>query len=354
MVFNQLNINFFVLCKCLLLFILINPFGNFISAFLDLEENIQDFVIETKKMTINGYPDAFNPSIVRWNGSLLMSFRIRDPLTGSTNKVGFTWLDEQFNPLGNPYELDIQVDNPSLVSKVQDPRLIMIANELFIVYSNIWEGTNKILRKMCVAKLHFQKDTFFIDSLEKIANFEGSVDLREEKNWVPFDFEGNLYLAYSLNPHRILTPLFGTGACKEITSSNCPIQWKWGELRGGTPALRDGDHYIAFFHSSKKIATIHSNGKSIQHYVMGAYTFSGQPPFNITGISPKPIVGKNFYNGPAWNTWQPLRVVFPCGFVFDENNIWIVYGRQDHEIWIVKLDKRGLLSSLVHQDTKID
>ena len=31
----------------------------------------------------------------------------------------------------------------------------------------------------------------------------------------------------------------------------------------------------------------------------------------------------------------------------DEEHVWIVYGRQDHELWVAKLDKKGLLESLV-------
>jgi len=84
------------------------------------------------------------------------------------------------------------------------------------------------------------------------------------------------------------------------------------------------------------------------HYFMGAYTFSNSPPFNITQISPEPIWAKNFYSGLNYERyWGSVRVVFPCGFFTDEKFIWITYGRQDHELWIVKLDKQGLLKSLI-------
>jgi predicted GH43/DUF377 family glycosyl hydrolase len=77
------------------------------------------------------------------------------------------------------------------------------------------------------------------------------------------------------------------------------------------------------------MATVQSKGKSVQHYFMGAYTFDRQPPFAITAISPSPIVGKNFYRGPEYKTVKPLRVVFPCGFVFDDRYIWVVYGKNE-------------------------
>ena len=93
--------------------------------------------------------------------------------------------------------------------------------------------------------------------------------------------------------------------------------------------------------------TVQSNGQTMAHYFMGAYAFSLAPPFEITQISPEPIIGKGFYIGKVYNPyWKPVKVVFPCGFIFDDKYIWVAYGKQDHEIWIAKIDKNGLLKSL--------
>ena len=37
----------------------------------------------------------------------------------------------------------------------------------------------------------------------------------------------------------------------------------------------------------------------------------------------------------------------PCGFIANSDYIWVTLGRQDHEIWIIKLDKFKLMQSLV-------
>jgi predicted GH43/DUF377 family glycosyl hydrolase len=169
---------------------------------------------------------------------------------------------------------------------------------------------------------------------------------RSEKNWVPFEYNHELLLSYSIIPHRIMRPLQGKSTCETVALTRRSIKWNWGVLRGGTQAFVVDGNYLAFFHCSKSMATAHSGGKSIPHYFMGAYTFEKDPPFGLIKISPKPIVGKNFYHGPAYKTWKPLRVVFPAGFVFDDAYIWVVYGRQDHEIWVVKLEKQKLLASL--------
>lgn len=319
-----------------------------LSSCVDLEESAQDFVLESKQIFIEEYPTAFNPTIVRWNGALLMAFRIRHPKTGSTDKIGMVWLDENFDLNGPTYVLEVPPYPSTVPSKQQDPRLIVIGDQLYMVYSNIIRGIiSQEVRRMFITKVYFDGIQFYTDAPEGIFYFEDEKEARWEKNWVPFDYEGEMYLAYSIAPHRILKPLFGTNSCESFASSKSAFDWKWGYPRGGTQAYKDGDKYLSFFHSSINMPTVHSHGKNFPHYFFGAYTFSLTPPFEITHVSPEPIIGKGFYSGPAYKTWKPLRVVFPDGFVFNEDYVWILYGKQDHEIWVAKLDKRKLLESLV-------
>ncbi len=312
---------------------------------IDLEEHPQEFVLETKQILIPGYPGAFNASVIRWQEKLLLCFRARDEKGMSTFQMGFVWLDDEFNPVSRPTLLEIYRD-PSTFSQNQDPRLIVIDEKLYILYSNFITIEDIGPRRMFIAQVQNAGERFFIDSPLCLHPFEGW-SKRWEKNWAPFIHDGELFLAYSIVPHRIFKPSLQSGTCQTVSSPLSAIDWQWGELRGGTPALLIGDEYISFFHSSKAMATQQSGGKNIQHYFMGAYTFSAQPPFQITRMSAEPIVGKNFYNGPSYTTWKPLRVVFPMGCVMDENFIWVTYGRQDFEIWVAKFDKQALLDSLI-------
>lgn len=316
------------------------------AELLNLEAHPQDFILETKEIIIPGFPGAFNASVVRWQGSLLLCFRVRRN-TVSTFEMGLVWLDENFNPISRPCVLDIRNDNPDCKSQKQDPRLIVYHEKLYILYSDFIKLGNMITRRMFISKLHQENDCFFIDSPVCIHPFEGWSS-RWEKNWTPFVHQDDLLLAYGLLPHRIFQPSLTSGTCTTHSSTQSLINWTWGELRGGTPALKDGDEYIAFFHSSIHLATVHSQGKKIAHYLMGAYTFSAQPPFEITRISPTPIVGKKFYSeSPHYATWKPLHVVFPMGCIMDENYIWVTYGKQDFEIWVARMDKKLLKNSLV-------
>lgn len=313
----------------------------------DLHELAQDFVLETKRIQIPEFPDIFNPSLIEWGGNFLLSFRIYGP-NGSTHQIGLARLDQECNLIGNAQVLDIPFDDAYCHSKRQDPRLISLNGRLYIVYNNhLKTVVDREIRRMLVAEVLSRDGKFYVEKSDIFMHFEGEQLTRTEKNWVPFDYQGNLFLAYSLTPHRILHPVLGTEFCASVCASETPSCWDWGVLRGGTPALKIGNEYLAILHSSKNMPTLHSGGKTILHYFMGAYMFSAEPPFHITRISPEPIVAKNFYNGPAYKTWKPLRVVFPCGLVSTGPYLWISYGKQDHEVWVVKVDREKLLSTLI-------
>lgn len=314
---------------------------------LNMEKFSQNFILENRQIIFPQHPDAFNPSIIRWQGTLLLSFRVFNPET-RLYPFGLVWLDEDFNPIGTPQLLQLPYHNPVFPSKQQDPRLIEVSGRLFMIYNNQQEDVvHREMRRMFIVEIIYDGEKFVPGTPECLLDYENKSEMRFEKNWVPFEYNGTLLLAHSIFPHRIYRPLLGKGACETVATTQGIIPWDWGHPRGGTQALFDEDHYIAFFHSWKDIPTLQSNGKKISHYVMGAYTFETHPPFALTAISPEPIVAKEFYRPPYYKTWKPLRCVFPAGILLDEDYIWVTYGRQDHEMWIAKFDKKALMQSLV-------
>lgn len=315
---------------------------------IDFNDMIQDFVLETKKVEIPGHPFASNPSIIRWKGNLLMSFRTINPVTRSTSPFGLIWLDENYESMGTAQLFELPFKNPLLISKQQDPRLITVGERLFVIYNNQLENvTDREMRRMFLVELEFDGTTFTASEPECLLHFEGQNEKRFEKNWAPFEYNNELYLTYSIIPHKILRPIQGTNSCLTACCTNNSFKWDWGVPRGGTQAVIDGDHYIGFFHTWTDVRTVQSKNKKITHYVMGAYTFESKPPFALIAASPEPIVAENFYEPPYYKTWKPLRCVFPAGIVVDEDYIWVSYGRQDHEAWVAKIDKKALLNSLV-------
>lgn len=336
----KITLYFFLLAQTLLF-----------SQGIDLENTLRDgLVTQTKRIEIPGIPDAFNPSIIRWKNKLLMTFRfIPDSKSKYTTYAGAIFLDSNFNPIGTPQILPLRDIQSAAPSRAEDARLIQVKNRLFIVYSD--NPDLKITRggfRMHIAELLCEGDTIKVAKIDAITRFEGQDQNVREKNWVPFVYKDTLYLGYSLTPHIIFKPRFGFGECETIATTKSNISWDYGILRGGTPGIPIGNEYLAFFHSSIPMQTVHSFEKPSLHYFMGAYTFSKSPPFEIKRISKKPIVGKNFYNGNSYKPyWHPVKAIFPGGFLMDENWIYVFYGRDDHEIWVATIDKKKLLSDLV-------
>ncbi|MDB2614334.1 hypothetical protein N9Y92_04180, partial [Chlamydiales bacterium] len=207
--------------------------------------------------------------------------------------------------------------------------------------------SNEILlqkRSVFVGKVTFNDEGFTVENPKVLKNFAGNKN-KFEKNWVPFDYKGNLLLSYTLNPHKVFLPKPEESSCETVSISEIQSDWEWGVLRGGTPAVKIDNDYLAFFHSSKIVSSLQSE-KKMYHYFMGAYLYESEPPFKIKKMSQNVIVGEHFYQPPYYKTWKPLRVVFPMGLVVKDSSIYLSYGRQDHEMWILKMDKKQLLNSL--------
>ncbi len=336
--------------RCLICFIavLLNQqlFG---VGYLDLEHYTSDFIIQTKQIHIPHYPYAFNPSIIRWKGKLLMSFRIIPGNKKSFNsEIGLIWLDDQFNPTGEAQLLAFR-DSDSLVpSRAEDGRLVEVGSKLFLVYSDCPDQkVSKAGFRIHVAELDYNGKTFSILHKTKLTQYEGQSDQLREKNWVPFNYQNTLLLSYSIDPHLVFHPKLWSHVCNTVSYSDQKSYWGWGDLRGGTPALLIDGQYLAFFHSSIELATVQSGGQSMLHYFMGAYAFNSYPPFTVSRASVTPIIAPEFYSGTQYeHYWKPVQAIFPCGFLVNNDTIWVAYGRQDHEVWVVQLDKRGLMRSL--------
>lgn len=319
---------------------------------LDLEASLSPFILETKKITLPEYPLAFNPAITRWKDGYLLGCRIIKNQTkkGWHSYVGVIPLDKNFNPQGKVHLLDTRFMAPTETTNSADPRFMWIGEDLYVLYSdtlNVNGGPMTV--RMWVGVLKEQNGSFVLSPLEQLTRILNAKMVSIEKNWAPFDYAGQLLLTYHLTPHRILRPfLDGTGRCESICSTQVMGVWKWGEYRAGSPAhkLPTGD-YLAFFHSCSNIKSLQSAGKVSLHYVMGAYRFAAEPPFNITHMSSSPIVGKGFYKGKQYTPyWRPVQAVFPSGMLIEDDHVWLAYGRADHEMWIAKLDLKKLLDSL--------
>lgn len=323
---------------------------NHVDSWKNLEETLDPCVISTKQVHIPGSPDAFNPSLLAWEDGWLLSFRDKQRVNGIWHShIGLVKLTPSFEVMG-PISF---LDTGSHLSA--DPRLIEVEGTIYIVYSDVSLAAllapvpgEKHILEMVVGKIEEHNGVFSIHSLSHLTEYPNRVDNRVEKNWVPFSYANQLLLAYSLEPHTIFMRPYDNAICQIFAKSTRPLKWPWGIVRGGTPAICVEGKYLSFFHSSKAMKSLHSEGKASRHYFLGAYLFDTEPPFTIEKISPKPIVGPNFYIGKNYPSyWTAIQAVFPCGLVQKGPHLWVSYGRQDHECWVAQIDTQILLNSLI-------
>lgn len=312
-----------------------------------ISKKLNRLIESNVRINIPGYPTAFNPSIIEYEDGYLLTFRysVSPSVFPWISEIGVVLLDNNFN-INSP----VSMLNPHCYSKknincqAEDARIFKYQGKLFLAYNDNMDEINPTPQKrrdMFIAEIVPNNDKFEIKEPTKLVYKEKMKSLWQ-KNWVPFIYQDSLYFGYSISPHETLEfNLKGDLLKKHKESTHS--RWTLGHLRGGTPAILVDDEYLAFFHSSVTMRTKSSNYKRMLHYFMGAYTFSSKPPFNITKMTPGPIVNPEFYHSNHGHK----RVIFPGGFVVNGDNIYIAYGKDDNQIWIAKVNKYKLKEVLL-------
>lgn len=306
--------------------------------------------VTLKKIMLKKYPTAYNPSILKIDQGILLSFRYSPEGKMWISYIGLVLLNDKFELISEPQLLSMGESSTGYCSAHhEDARLFVHQGQIFIIYGNYRYSSydncktldwNSIKEHVEIAKVKIEGDRFSVENLLPLIKHPHQA---REKNWVPFEWNGDLFFGYYPVPHEILQPNLMTGMCETVSKIHAKVDWPWGELRGGTPAQLINGEYLTFFHSSintkSSIAWIFPQ----LHYFMGAYTFSSQPPFEITKISSVPLKAAGMYTKSGYSK----SVIFPGGFVVMEQDVYIAYGRDDCEIWIAKISQEKLIESLI-------
>lgn len=326
-----------------------------------LRDHLSDSaVIETKKIVVSGY-HPINPSIVPYEEGYLLSFRTKiiplsfsnikrnlkagKVLKGRNGQMWVVKLNSKMEAVSKPTALKLNSYSDDLFNTAEDGRLIQLADETFIFYNDYRQAPNALDKQttyqhaMYVAKLTSDKGEIKVVSKPILLNYN-KMSLTE-KNWTPFVYEGSFYLIPSSSPHAILKLDLETGNCAEVAvEPNC-FSWKWGTIRGGTPALLMDGSFLTFFHSMQLVEVPGVKIKR-RNYAMGAYLFENGPPFTITKMSPSPLSSLDDYG-----IENRRKVVFPGGLVISDNQIHVVWGKNDKSSYVTTFDKEKLFESMV-------
>ena len=136
-----------------------------------------------------------------------------------------------------------------------------------------------------------------IDLRSPIANFS-----RPQKNWMPFEYERNLYLEYSIQPHVVLKFNPATAECTEQHSTMPTSKRLPDYLHGGAPALRLNDDYFLGVGNSQHLYWFQE-----RYYAAMFYLFEAKPPFRIIKVT-----------SPLRMQSRVERIQYVCGLAFGE------------------------------------
>lgn len=325
-----------------------------------------------------------NPAFTIWKNNLVISWR---PTGHSTRIAWFPASSMKSNSASFYADLsmylrsfndDVKNGQGSIVTfdmeNAEDPRLFTTISptnssdeRLFLIYaSRHRRKTPEIFMNYVELFPSRAEGKITIDDIEYI-HFE-ELPGQDQKNWSPFQYEDQMLFIQHGIPHRVVVcdkekdrTYMAHGRTVGLTEvMNTTYQWKFGEIRGGSPAMKitipkghddeNDTFYLTFFHSSIEPPMTGEN--VLRTYVMGAYIFESTPPFGIRAISEVPIVHENMYTGPWTNLpisfYHLDYVVFPTAFTVDvsSDTVTLMYGWQDKEGYLTEISLSGLLKSL--------
>lgn len=311
-----------------------------------IESTSKDVVISAKRIELTNYPGAFNPSILKVEEGYLFSFRYMPNHHQPWHSyIGLVILDHSFNPISPVTLLNTRIRDKRTMSQAEDARLFMFKGKIYLVYNDNMETHSPSTwerRDMYMTELYKVNGSYELGVPLKLIHTQKYSYQMWQKNWIPFESNGKLYFTYSIDPHEILNPNLSTGMCEHLLETRVNLPWNLGTPRGSTPPVLVDGEYLSFLHSGMVTTSQASGWGEMWHYFMGAYTFSPDHPFEITKMSPLPIVGNGFY----LNSGCPKRVIFPGGCVVSGNKIYVAYGRDDCEMWVCTINKERLYKTM--------
>lgn len=194
----------------------------------------------------------------------------------------------------------------------EDARLFWHNGRIYCAYT---EGLYIARPWIATQKLALLAADWSVEKTWTIAYGENSFG--QEKNWQFFSHDERLYFVYSVRPH-VVVQLNDDMTVARSWSTETDIA---PPVRGGTPPIREGDHYVTFAHYHMNHAT------AARRYVANAYRFEAAAPFRITGMTDPLITASGndpTIPNPAYPHWNPY-VVFPCGALRDRSSdTWTV------------------------------
>lgn len=297
---------------------------------------------------------AFNPTLIGADDGWVMAYRL--VLADGLRRIALCRLGRSLEPLAgsaSPFSDRVRFASsatlaPQALTWFADPRLYRLGGRLFLHWNSGWHEprNHQFLVELDAASLAP------IGSPRELVLSVARQPI--EKNWVLWG-DGPFRATYSPCPHRVLDlSLEGDGdiLCKPLVDHPWPdrlYERRFGRLRGGTPPQRKGDLYFALCHSMT------GTPEPGCDYHPAAYAFSAEPPYEPRMVPhrslPLPMPPPRKF--PSLNR-AVARVVYPSGFVRNDDHWLVSYGMNDERCAIARLSDAQLLGSVIPMNQKTE
>lgn len=264
----------------------------------------------------------YNPALAAHAGRQVIAWRVEDETGASRIAIG--WLGGNLK-ISCAQMLDLTP--PGVWA--EDPRLVVVGDDLWLQYAHVtshevgW-SVKQVFRLVWRDGSRWQVGEAWVPEVG--GNGTGCV-----KNWVPFDYDGELFW--------LLWPAKG-GASKAAFPppefSTHPIRYPFGEtLSGRTQALRLDKEVIGEYLCLVGGATHHET--RCKRYFFAAMTFCSET-LNPTGISRRPLAWASDEDETIPCPRDPLynpSVIYPSGLILLRDSILVSCGV--HDSWMCLL-----------------
>lgn len=278
--------------------------------------------LSVKKLRLH-HAGAFNASIVRYNGQLLLAYREAQ----HRSRLFVAELDDNYKALRVH---KVKIDHERATIGQEDPRLFIHRGKLHLMFVGVDpfdEHTYGIRANVLYARLddRFQPEAVYYPHYANRSVWE--------KNWAFFSHDDRLYCVYEIKPHTVFE--IEEDRIVHVYQTPTPHPWEGGHLRGGSAPHRVGDSYYHWFHGRVGAGT-----GTI--YNTGLYRFRAEPPFAVEAMTREPIQ----WADPNSRVGATAAVVFVCGAILEDDKWRVSMGVHDRGVEVATYDHTAVEKTL--------
>lgn len=280
----------------------------------------------------------YNPSILRDQGKLWMTYRYHPDPTNPVTRLGLAQLHpETFEVIS---ATPMEIEGPAQ----DDGRLFSYQGEIWMSWVEALTYTLPVRSVMKYGRVVMQFDHTGkkFGTIDRV--YQPSVGANDgtsaQKNWVFFEWSECLFCVYKSAPKYEIMQMQGDTNVHSYHSDG--IHWPYGDIRGGN-IVPWGDKLLRFFHSRLENEMFGPRHR----YFVGALTMEAKPPFKVLSVAKKPILygcevddltSSDRKNVPFYNP----NVVFPCGAVESPGGWMISVGVNHAQCVLVNVTEKDL------------